>query len=114
MFGTPIYCQRLTNAQTFSASNLMYVIVTPDGKEAMSYSPPDKTQFFMHSVQRLKNGHVVVVSMSGQIRELDATGKEVRTLKLDIQGSWAGITGTPTKTYLVANLGSGVVQEIDA
>ena len=111
---TPIYCQRLPNGNTFVATNQRYCIVTRDGKEVMSYEPPEKQQFFMHSVQRLRNGHVVVVSMAGQIRELDAAGKEVRTINLDRQGSWNGITGTSKGTYLVSNgSGTGVVQEID-
>jgi hypothetical protein len=109
---TPIYCRRLSNGQTFIATNHRYSIVTHDGKEVMSYEPPEGNPFFMHSVQRLRNGHVVVVSMAGQIRELDAAGKEVRTINLDQQAGWNGITGTPKGTYLVAN-GSGVVEEID-
>jgi HEAT repeat protein len=108
---TPIYCQRLPNGNTFISTNHKFFVVTREGKEVSSYSPPESDSFFMHSVQRLKNGHVVVVSMAGQIREVDAAGKEVRTLKLETQGGWNGITGTPDGHYLVA--GANVVQEID-
>jgi HEAT repeat protein len=108
---TPIYCQRLANGNTFISTNHKYCVVTRDGKEVMSYSPPEGNSFFMHSVQRLKNGHVVVVSMAGQIRELDAAGKEVRTITLETKGGWNGITGTPNGHYLVC--GANVVQEID-
>lgn len=108
---TPIYCQRLPNGQTFISTNHRYFIVTREGKEVLSYAPPEGNSFFMHSVQRLRNGHVVVVSMAGQIRELDAAGKEVRTIALDRQGGCNGISATPKGTYLVAN--GGGVQEID-
>jgi hypothetical protein len=50
--------------------------------------------------------------MAGQIRELDAAGKEVRTINLEMQGGWNGITATSKGTYLVAH-GTGIVQEID-
>jgi HEAT repeat protein len=108
---TPIYCQRLANGNTFISTNHKFFVVTREGKEVMAYSPPEGNSFFMHSVQRLKNGHVVVVSMDGQIREVDAAGKEVRTLKLETPGGWNGITGAPNGHYLVS--GAGVVQEID-
>jgi HEAT repeat protein len=108
---TPIYCQRLPNGNTFISTNHHYFIVTREGKEIMSYTPPEGNRFFMHSVQRLRNGHVVVVTTAGQIRELDAAGKEVRTITLDQHGGCNGITGTPKGTYLVAN--SVGVQEID-
>src|SRR5262249_38763823 len=109
---TPIACQRLPDGTTWISTNHKFFVVNRDGKELSSYAP--EQGFFMHSVQRLRNGHVVTESMTGAIREIDAAGKEVRTIPLQIQGGWSGIEGVPGNRYLVTNNTNGVVQEVDA
>jgi hypothetical protein len=109
---TPIACQRLRNGQTFIGTNHRLCTVTPDGKETWSYAA--ENGFFIHSVQRLRNGHFAMVSMDGAIREIDAQGKEVRTLPLSIRGGWSGIEGVPGNRYLVVNNTEGRVMEVDA
>src|SRR5262249_32663348 len=90
---TPIACKRLPNGYTFIGTNSSLHVITPDGKDVMTYKP--EGGFFIHSVQRLDNGHMVCVSMEGAVREIDAAGKEVRTVPLPIRGSWSGVEGVP-------------------
>jgi outer membrane protein assembly factor BamB len=108
---TPIACARLPNGHTFIGTNQSLHVVTPDGKEVMTYKSTDN--FFIHSVQRLRNGHMVCVSMEGAVREIDPTGKEVRTVPLPIRGSWSGVEGVPGGNYLAVNNAEGKVIEVD-
>ena len=65
---TPIACARLSNGHTFIGTNHSLHVVTPDGKEVMNYRPADG--FFIHSVQRLKNGrHGLRVDGRGGARD---------------------------------------------
>ncbi len=108
---TPIACQRLANGQTFIATNHRVFLVARDGKEVTSYSP--ENGFFIHSVQRLRNGHVVMVSMEGTVREIDAAFKEVCSVPLATKGGWSGIEGVSGNRYLVVNNTEGKVYEVD-
>jgi hypothetical protein len=109
---TPIACQRLANGHTFIGTNHRVFIVTRDGKEVWSYTP--EMGFFIHSVQRMSNGHVVCVSMDGVLREIDTSSKVVRSLSLPIRGGWAGVESAPGARYLAVNITEGKVLEIDA
>jgi hypothetical protein len=108
---TPIACQRLANGATFIATNHRTFIVGRDGKEISSYTP--ENGFFIHSVQRLRDGHVVCVSMEGTVREVDAAGKVVCSVTLPIRNGWSGIEGAPGNHYLVVNNTQGQVLEVD-
>jgi hypothetical protein len=108
---TPIACERLANGQTFIATNHRAFVVNREGKEVSSYAP--ENGFFIHSVQRLRNGHVACVSMEGTIREVDAAGKEVCSVPLALKGGWSGIEGVPGNHYLVVNNSAGKVFEVD-
>ena len=108
---TPIACLRLPNGHTFIGTNHSLHVVTPDHKEVMTYKAEEG--FFIHSVQRLRNGHMVCVSMEGAIRELDTAGKVLRTVPLPTRGSWSGVEGAPGGHYLVANNSEGKVLEVD-
>jgi hypothetical protein len=108
---TPIACERLVNGQTFIATNHRVCIVNREGKEISGYAP--ENNFFIHSVRRLPNGHVVFVSMEGTVREVDAAGKVVCSVPLPISGGWSGIDGLPGNRYLVVNNNQGKVLEVD-
>jgi len=109
---TPIACQRLANGSTFIGTNQRLFTVGADGKETWSYAP--EKDFYIHSVQRMRNGHYAMVSMAGTAREIDAAGKEVRSIVLPFQGGWSGIESVPGGRYLVVNHSQGKVLEIDA
>jgi outer membrane protein assembly factor BamB len=108
---TPIACQRLANGTTFIGTNQRFFVVGRDGKELSSYTP--ENGFFIHSVQRLRDGHVVCVSMEGTVREVDAGGKVVCSVALPVKGGWSGIEGAPGNRYLVVNNTQGKVLEVD-
>jgi outer membrane protein assembly factor BamB len=108
---TPIACARLANGQTFVATNHRVFLVSREGKELPLYHADNG--FFIHSVQRLANGHVVCVSMAGTVRELDVAGKVVCTVPLPISGGWSGVEGVPGNRYLVVNNNQGKVLEVD-
>jgi hypothetical protein len=108
---TPIACQRLPNGHTWISTNHRFFIVSPDGKEVSAYEP--ENGFFIHSAQRLRNGHVVIVSMDGEVREIDPGGRVLHKVPLAVRGSWSGIEGVPGNRYLVVNNGHGLVQEVD-
>jgi HEAT repeat protein len=108
---TPIACRRLPNGQTFIGTNHSLHVVTREGKEVMTYKPTDN--FFIHSVQRLDNGHMVCVSMEGAVREVDPTGKELVTIPLPIRGSWSGVESAPGGHFLAVNNAEGKVLEVD-
>ena len=106
---TPIACQRLANGNTFISTNYAALVVTPAGKEVFHYKA--ENGFFIHSIQRLANGHLACISMGGIVREVDKAGKVVRDIPLNDGGGWSGIEGLPGNRYLAA--GSGKVREID-
>jgi hypothetical protein len=108
---TPIACQRLAGGDTFIATNHRAFVVTPSGKETFSYAT--EPAFFIHSAQRLPNGHVACVSMAGSVREIDTASKVVCSVDLPISGGWSGIEGVAGDRYLVVNNTQGKVLEID-
>jgi HEAT repeat protein len=107
----PIACQRLPGGRTFIATNHRVFVVTHDGKEESSYKP--ENGFFIHSAQRMRDGHVVCVSIEGVLREVDAGGREVRSIKLPIRSGWSGVETVPGGRYLIANCNNGHVFEVD-
>jgi hypothetical protein len=107
---TPIACQRLPGGLTFISTNHRVCVLTREKKEVMVYEP--EKEFFIHSVQRLRNGHTVMVSIEGTVREIDSAGKVLRTVTLPIKGGWSGIEGLAGNRYLVVNHSQGKVLEV--
>jgi HEAT repeat protein len=107
---TPIYARRMPNGNTFISTNHACFIVTTAGKEVFRYTP--EGNFFIHSIQQMANGHIVAISMDGDVREIAPDGKVIRTIPLQERGSWSGIEGLPGNRYLC--VGAGKVREIDA
>jgi hypothetical protein len=110
----PVVCQRLANGNTYIGTNHKVFEVTPAGKEVFAYSP--EADFYIHSSHRLANGHVVCLSMTGIVREVNTAGKEVRSFNLGQAGgrNWSGVEGLPGKRYLVADCAKGEVLEVNA
>jgi len=113
----PSYVLRLPSGNTFIGTHERAFEVTPRGEEVFSYRPPEPG-FLIHSMHRMRNGHLVCLSMTGILREVDSRGKEVRTLRLEQKkaGScnWSGIEGLAGNRYLAVDFAGGRVVELDA
>jgi HEAT repeat protein len=113
----PSYVLRLPSGNTFIGTHERGFEVTPRGEEVFSYKPPDRN-FLIHSMHRMRNGHLVCLSMTGILREVDALGKEVRTLRLEQKNqggcNWSGVEGLPSNRYLAVDLHNSRVIEVDA
>jgi hypothetical protein len=66
----------------------------------------------------LRNGNILFVAANGEIVELDATFKQVRSITPEAHGNgagyWASIEPLPNGRFLVALGTSGKVVEVDA
>jgi HEAT repeat protein len=108
----PICCERLPNGNTFIASYQGVMEVTRDGKEV--YHRRRGAGFFIFGAQRMRNGHVVCMSAQGAVIEMDAKGKEVRTVHVQTNGNWCNVEALPGGHYLVALAGNNKVAEVDS
>jgi hypothetical protein len=112
--GNPIACQRLPNGNTLVATFNELYEVTPDQKKVFTHT---HRLGFRHAA-RLPNGHVVFVTGSGQVVELDSTWKrEVRAIRPTNHASgatyWASVEPLPNGRYLLALAGANRAIEID-
>jgi HEAT repeat protein len=108
----PAYVQRLSNGNTFIGTHHRAVEVTPRGKEVFVYAA--EPEFFIHSMHRKPNSHVVCLSMQGKLREVDRAGKVVFEVQLDVNNrNWCGVEGLPGNRYLCVDLNQGQVLEVD-
>src|SRR5206468_10008121 len=68
----------------------------------------------IYAGQRLRNGRLVCVTMSGRVSELDsASGKVVRAFNSGLDGCYSIQGGLPNGRYLVASYTKGLVYELD-
>jgi HEAT repeat protein len=116
-FNDVAYLERLPNGNTFIGNHQRAVEVTPAGKEVWTYQ--SENGFFIHSMNRKPNGHLVCLSMDGRLREVDRSGKEIFTVLVGRErqlgaggGNWCGVQGLPGDRYLCVEL-SGTVVEVD-
>jgi outer membrane protein assembly factor BamB len=105
----PVSCQRLPNGNTFIGTYSSLQEITRDGKTVFSHIRP-RTIF---CATKLHNGHIVYVHSSHKIIELDAAGREVRSIHVAGTGSWGGVEPLPNGNYLVALCDRNKVVEID-
>jgi HEAT repeat protein len=107
---SPVACQRLANGNTFIATYDELLEVTRDGKTVWSLNPGRR----IFSATKLRNGHVVYAHSNNAVAELDASGREVRSVPCAGTGTWAGVELLPNGHFLVALYGSNKVLEMDA
>ena len=109
----PTTCQRLPNGNTFLATNGELLEVTPDGKEVFRHTPAGAGSIFR--ARRLRDGHVLYACESSKVVELDAAGREVRSVPLPGSASpWASVEPLPGGRLLVGMYGADKVVELDA
>lgn len=110
---SPITCQRLPGGNTLIATFSDLLEVSPTGKTIHSYQ---HRSGYRHAV-RLRNGNVVFVASNGEIGELDASWKLLRTITPKSWGNgagyWASIEPLPGGRYLVVYGGSNKIVEVD-
>jgi hypothetical protein len=112
--GSPIVCQRLPNGNTLVGTFTELAEVTRDRQRVHTHSHKNG---FRHA-RRLPNGHIVYVSGAGDVVELDADWKAVRTVKpvqelADGAAYWSTVQLLPSGRFLVAYGGQERVVELD-
>jgi hypothetical protein len=111
--GGALAADRLQGGNTLIASWSQILEVAPDGKAVWEFTHPGG---FRH-VTRLKSGRLLVVTASGQILELDRSGKLLRTVTPERHGGgagyWASVEQTTGGKYLTALGSSRRVVEVD-
>ncbi len=110
-----IACDRLPNGNTLITGWNQLIEVTREGKTVWNYTNAQGGGF--RYAYRLRNHHILAVSASGQVIELDGAGKELKRITPAQYGSgagyWASVELLPNGRYLVAMGSSGKVVEID-
>jgi outer membrane protein assembly factor BamB len=81
--GNVVGCQRLRNGNTFVVTNNLLYEITPAQKVVATYPGHRGT---VYAALKLRNGNVVYLSSTYLFTELDRTGKELRSLKIDMAG----------------------------
>ncbi len=111
---SPVACQRLPGGNTLVATFNDLMVVSPDGKIISSYH---NAAHFRHAL-RLRNGTVLYVAGSGEVGELDADLKPIRTVTPTQWGSgagyWASVEPLPGSRFLVVYGGANKVVELDS
>jgi hypothetical protein len=109
----PVSVQRLPNGNTFIACYSSLMEVTRENKELYNYRP-EGTAGQIYAGQRLRNGRLVCVTLSGRVIELDsANGKVLRSFNSGLDGCYSVQGGLPNGRYLVASYNKGIVYELD-
>jgi outer membrane protein assembly factor BamB len=105
----PVSAQRLPGGNTFIATYTQVLEVTPAGNKVFAHEVSGS----IYCAQKLLSGHVVFIRGSGDVGELDATGKEVVRFNIGPSHYWAGIEALPGGHYLIAHHGGNRVIEVD-
>lgn len=108
---SPMNSQRLSNGNVFIATYTELLEVAPDGRTVFSYKKPHQR---IYSAQKLRNGHILYVTASGQVIDLDPEGKEVRAVPAGDTSNWASVELLPNGHFLVCRCGRHEVVEIDS
>jgi hypothetical protein len=108
----PVSCQRLPTGNTLIANNKDIIELTPNSKQVFSYSTRHGEIF---QATKLRNQHVVYLTFAGVLAELDATGKEIRTIKFERPMSGRiNVDVLPSGRFLIPLSTSGKVAEFDS
>ena len=110
--GNPVACQRLANGNTFVGTLTAVLEITRDGKQIYNYPAGDHGQ--ITCAQKLRNGHIVFITMTGMLVELEHTGKELQAIKVGAPlNEWLTFEVLPGGHYLVPRQSTGKVTEYD-
>jgi hypothetical protein len=107
----PLVAQRLPNGNTFIATQTQFVEVDPGGKVVMTRALT--TGDFIMKAQMLTNGEIACVTSSSRYLRLDAAGKEIQNMPVNVQTSGGRIDVLPDRHVLVPELRNNRVVEYD-
>jgi HEAT repeat protein len=105
----PVSCQRLANGNTFIATYNEFSEVTRDGKKVYAR----RINGSVYCAQKLRNGNILFAHSTGKIVEMQPSGREVHSLRVEGLAAWAGVELLPNGHYLIAQYGASRVVEMD-
>lgn len=108
--GNPVNCQRLANGNTFIATYNEILEVTREGRTTFSVQRPVN----VYCAEKRRNGNIICLQSNGQIIELDAAGKELRTISGGNTAGWGSLEMLPNGHFLVSQYNLNKVVELDA
>jgi hypothetical protein len=108
--GQPVSCQRLPNGNTFIATYNELLEVNREKNVVLSIKLPTNMIFYG---RKLANGHFIYVSSNNRVVELDAGGKEIRSLAVENSGGWASVELLANGNFLIALYNAKKVIEVD-
>jgi hypothetical protein len=108
--GNPVSCQRLTNGNTLISTTQQISEVTRDNKEVWKLQA---TGGLFWTAYKGKDGKILCAESAGNVVELDAAGKRLRSVSVGGMQSWGGVEQLPNGNLLVAKYDVGQVVEVD-
>jgi hypothetical protein len=105
----PASCQRLPNGHTFIAMLNEIRELGAHGEEIFKQARPEG----VYSARKLRNRHMVLLTVRGKVITLDATGKEISSFDAGPVTTWSSLEVLANGHCLVCGL-SGKVIELDA
>jgi HEAT repeat protein len=107
----PFHVQRMRNGHTFIAGRNVILELDRDGKEIINQPRFNDT---ILAAAKLRDGQIAVVTYQGLYYRLDATGKEVKSVRMPFVNN--GLFGEvlPNDHVIISNQGIGKVTEYDA
>jgi HEAT repeat protein len=109
----PVVCQRLPNGNTFIATYGELTEVRPD--KTVLYSHKTRNGMIYHA-EKLRDGRFIYVTSGNTVIELDADGKEARTISTNAAGNtsgWSSVERLSNGNYLIALYSNSKVVEMD-
>jgi hypothetical protein len=108
----PVQAQRLPGGNTFICTYSAVMEVNREGREVYRHRP-DGTSGQIYAGHKLRNGHIVCITLDGKVLELESTtGKVVKSFSSGLNGCYS-IQALPRGHYLVSSYNEGKVQELD-
>ncbi len=110
----PLAAQRLSNGNTFVASDHQLLEFDKDGGEVLNIDFPDEGRKIMKA-SKLPNGEILCLLADSRVARFDARGKEIHSFQVGLGMRLFGgrIYGTPSGRVLVPHHSEGKVVEYD-
>jgi HEAT repeats len=103
----PTGCQRLANGNTFVSTYKTAMEFGLDGTELYNVNIGGS-----NAIGKARNGRILSAE-GNQLREMDTSGKVLRTIPVPQDPCWSGLQDLPDGCFLVCSSSSGKILEID-